>query len=86
MVKLLLRHGADVNARDRLNWTPLHYAAFTGTNPRAILLLLRSGADTAAENSDGRTPAMVARYNRRPQDIVLLIEKPVKTKQQKPGY
>ncbi len=58
--RLLLEHGAPVNARQQGGWVPIHAAAQNGD--RAIVeLLLRHGADPGLANDDGKTPAMVAR-------------------------
>jgi ankyrin repeat protein len=53
----LIRAGANVNAAipaDLANgvrgWTPLHFAAVNGSR-RAVILLLRAGADVAAESA-----------------------------------
>ena len=55
IVPFLLRHGADVNARDFSLSTPLHYALGCG-NVEAAQLLLESGADIEARNNQGKTP------------------------------
>ena len=46
-VRLLIGHGADVNARDEDSWTPLHAAAAVG-NASIIKLLLQNNADPFA--------------------------------------
>ena len=51
-VKLLLLHGAKVDAMDRLGSTPLHHAHDMAT----VNALLQSGANTHALNQHGRTP------------------------------
>jgi len=59
-VRLLLEHGALVNARQHGCWTPIHAAAQNGD--RAMVeLLLRHHADRKPSNDDGKTPAMIAR-------------------------
>ncbi len=59
-VRLLLEHGAPVNARQHLGWTAIHAAAQNGD--RAMVeLLLQHGADPKAPNDEGKTPAMVAK-------------------------
>ena len=67
----LLAKGADVNARDRWERTPLHIAVMEG---RADMVerLIREGADVNAKNYKGRTPLYFARmYNR--EEIVGIL-------------
>ena len=52
MVTLLLKHGAEINARDRSGATPLFYAAF-GANKENAELLLVKGADVHATSNSG---------------------------------
>jgi ankyrin repeat protein len=51
-MKLLIKHGADVNARDVFRKTPLHFAR----SPDAAKLLIKHGADVNARDVYGRTP------------------------------
>ncbi len=55
VVKHLISLGVDVNARDRDDWTPLHFAARTN-NYECVELLLDAGADANAPNREGVTP------------------------------
>ena len=57
--RLLIAHGADVNARQAGGYTPLHEAAGNGDIELARLLL-EAGADREARKDDGQTPADVA--------------------------
>jgi ankyrin repeat protein len=69
----LLAKGADVNARDRWQQTPLHIAVMEG---RADMVerLIREGADVNAKNYKGRTPLYFARtFNR--EEIVGILRK-----------
>ena len=50
-VELLLKRGADPNARTKEGWTPLMYAS----TRRKAELLLQSGADINARNNEGKT-------------------------------
>ena len=54
-VKEFLATGTDVNAKDDLSWTPLHFAARDGHKEIAELLIAK-GADVNTKNSLGRTP------------------------------
>lgn len=44
VLRLLIRHGADLNQRGHNDWTPLHYAASI-RDLEALRLLLAAGAD-----------------------------------------
>jgi ankyrin repeat protein len=63
--KLLLAAGADPDARQRGGWTALHGAAGGGSY-ELVALLLDHGADAAAVNDDGLTPAAVAEEHGHP--------------------
>ena len=54
-VKLLLEHGADVNALDATLRSPLFYAARKGHN-EIVKILLRKGANANARDWSGYTP------------------------------
>ncbi len=58
-MKALLAAGADVNTRDNLGRTPLHYAAEQGYD-RIVTALLAAGADAQAKDKQGATPADLA--------------------------
>lgn len=55
MMKLLVFHGADVNAQDSEKWTPLHAAATCGHLHLAKFLIAK-GANLLAVNADGNMP------------------------------
>ena len=71
-VRLLLEHGAPVNARQQSGWVPIHAAAQNGDRPM-VELLLKHGADPALTNADGKTPAAVAREKGH-HEIAALLE------------
>jgi ankyrin repeat protein len=58
--------------RDRLEWTPLHYAALFGST-EAVRILLDSGSDPNARNRSQATPLMYAAYSL--EKTRLLVEK-----------
>ena len=56
LARLLLDHGADVQAHGGWKgWTPLHWAAYRGRDAVVELLLAR-GADPLAVDEEGRLP------------------------------
>ena len=74
-VQAAITNGADVNARDRYNKTPLMEAAEFNTNPEVITTLLAAGADLKALDDCGETPLMeAAEYNTNPEMITVLLK------------
>ena len=59
ITRLLISHGADVNARQINNFTAMHNAAQNGQIEMAALLLAH-GAEINARSQDGRTPLAFA--------------------------
>lgn len=57
LVKRVLNRGAEVNARDRYQSTPLMHAALYAT-PECMRLLIEKGADVNARNGVGATALM----------------------------
>jgi ankyrin repeat protein len=63
-VRVLIENGANVNARDGTGCTVLRSAAIChGGWPQIVHLLLRSGANAALADRDGRTPLDWATLN-----------------------
>ena len=58
--KLLLKQGADVNASNENDETPLHYAARHSKNDSIIQLLLRCKANVEAVDSSGMTALQIS--------------------------
>jgi ankyrin repeat protein len=56
-MRLLLEHGADPNAKNRLSSTPLHWAV---QDEAKVRLLLSRGAHIDSKTYDGRTPLFLA--------------------------
>lgn len=59
VMQALLRATPDVDARDSLGYTTLHFAAQLGCLQDAILLV-KAGADVNARATNGETPLMLA--------------------------
>ena len=62
VMKYLLGHGADVNARNNFETTPLNQAAWQAWHQDADVAaaLLTAGADASARDNQGFTPLMTA--------------------------
>lgn len=71
--RLLLEHGAPVNARQQGGWVPIHAAAQNG-DLAMVELMLQHGADPKVANDDSKTPAMVAKEKGH-AEIAALLEK-----------
>ncbi|MBC6402967.1 MAG: ankyrin repeat domain-containing protein [Hyphomonadaceae bacterium] len=57
-----IKAGADVNAREESDGTPLHYAAQDG-HAETVTALIEAGADIRAKTDDGMLPADLAKDN-----------------------
>jgi ankyrin repeat protein len=55
MVRALIEHGADVNARSRWGQTPLHYAVSQG-HTKTVQVLLNHGANINVLDTSGKRP------------------------------
>lgn len=61
IVKMLVKHGANVNSTTRTNSTPLRAACFDG-HFEIVKFLIKSGADIEVANRHGHTCLMIACY------------------------
>jgi ankyrin repeat protein len=73
VVKFLLDNGADINARDTVNATPLLWAAGFG-RPETVALLIERKADVKAVDDNGWTALIWAGGIGQPQTVDLLIK------------
>lgn len=71
LVRILVEAGADVNAANRLGYTPLHNAAMIN-NSEIAKYLIEHGANIEARAMEGNTPLVVAYAS--PEVAFLLIE------------
>ncbi len=71
IAKLLLEHGALVNAEQEGGFTPLHGACQNG-QPEMVRLLLDFGADVHALSGEGHSPLYFARESGNAQVVELL--------------
>jgi ankyrin repeat protein len=73
IARLLIAHGANVNARAASGHIPLHEAAGNG-NVEMVKLLIENGADVHARTDEDKTPLDFAIEYKRPE-VVELLEK-----------
>jgi ankyrin repeat protein len=73
IARLLIAHGANVNARTASGHIPLHEAAGNG-NVEMVKLLIENGADVHARTDEDKTPLDFAIEYKRPE-VVELLEK-----------
>ncbi|OQY96546.1 MAG: hypothetical protein B6D37_01575 [Sphingobacteriales bacterium UTBCD1] len=59
IAELLIKHGADINAKQMKGVTPLHSTAHNGQT-KLSKLLIDNGADINAKMDDGQTPLFMA--------------------------
>jgi uncharacterized protein len=80
-MKRLIQNGANVNARNDVNNSALHFAAgatpienqiYRGS-PEAVAYLIQHGADVNAQNKTGITPLMDAIYNNNLESLKILL-------------
>ena len=77
IIKVLLDHHAQTEARDKRGLTPLLWTAFVG-KPEATAALLSGGADINAKGRDGRTIMEQAKISMNQELIALLRERGAK--------
>jgi hypothetical protein len=73
-VKSLIANGADINAENRMRWTPLH-TAIRNRRQEIVGLLIAEGADVNKTDNRGMTPLHVAVDTGQKEVVELLIPK-----------
>lgn len=73
IVKFLVEKGADVNARDQINSSPLLWAAGFG-KPETVAYLLSKKADVKSTDDNGWTPLIWAAGLGQPQTVDILVK------------
>lgn len=73
VVQLVDEFKANVNAEDRRQWRPLHYACAMG-HKETVEFLTRRGADVGARDREGATAAYRARQHRHEPIVSCLLE------------
>lgn len=74
VIDVLLRHGANIMAENRKDWTLLHYAAQAGGNPKLCEILIDKGIPVDSRNKYGATPLMFAILNRNKPEVDVLLK------------
>jgi ankyrin repeat protein len=72
-INMLLKYGADVNAKNKYNKYPLHYASENGES-NVIEILLNNGANVNVKDNNGNTPLMLSILDMSVQCTKLLLE------------
>lgn len=73
VIKLLIDHGANVNAKSKNGWTPLEAAIYTNNKP-VVELLISKGARINERDDRGRTILTQAKEKKEPnKDIIDLL-------------
>lgn len=78
IVELLLDHGADMDLRDNLGYTALHWAAYYNHSAVAEALVKR-GASLNIQDRKGSTPLILAAYYGHLGTVKALVEGGAKT-------
>eukprot|EP00558_Chaetoceros_sp_UNC1202_P000504 CAMPEP_0197258852 /NCGR_PEP_ID=MMETSP1429-20130617/83216_1 /TAXON_ID=49237 /ORGANISM="Chaetoceros sp., Strain UNC1202" /LENGTH=311 /DNA_ID=CAMNT_0042723039 /DNA_START=1780 /DNA_END=2711 /DNA_ORIENTATION=- len=77
-VDRIIHHGADIHAKNKNDWTALHYTCQYSNNVNAVKLLLDKYADVNAKTKDGVTALHIICCNFGNIDMVkLLLERGV---------
>ena len=72
--KTLIKYGAHLIIKDKLDQSPLFYAAYMNTNPAVVRTMIRIGYPINAKNKEGRTPLMYSSLNMNDEIAGILID------------
>jgi ankyrin repeat protein len=72
VARILLKHGADIEARDRNDWSPLERATTKG-HVEVTRVLLEHGANVSAQDKGRRTPLYLASVHGKPAVAQVLL-------------
>jgi ankyrin repeat protein len=72
LVQMLVRGGASIDARNKMGFTPLLFAALTG-NEKIVAWLLEKGGKVNVASEEGFTPLMAASAMRHQEIVKLLV-------------
>jgi ankyrin repeat protein len=78
VLEILLKAGADVNAKNTGGYTALHYASANNPSPAVLEVLLKAGADPRAVDNEGKTPHAAAKPENRDILWKAMMDKPLK--------
>ena len=70
IMRWMLNHGADPNAREDRRWTPLHLAT-RNTQLEAVQVLIEHNADINSQNTVGETPLYTAILHYYPEGAIV---------------
>jgi ankyrin repeat protein len=75
VITVLVKAGAELEARTETGKTPLMNAAMFNSSPKVITVLVKAGAELEARTKAGWTPLMfAAMFNTSPEVITALLE------------
>ena len=73
IIEILLKNGANVNARDKFKQTPLHLAILHG-HSTIVEILLQNGANVNAKDRFKQTPLLLATQKGHSTIIEILLK------------
>jgi len=72
-IRLIIQHGANINAQDKWGFTPLHHA-IRSEQPKVIKLLIDHGVNINTKDQWGFTPLQYARQYQKTEVVNFLID------------